>query len=176
VLRRPLLPACRLHYPGETSRAPSGSSPERTGLPRNEGGSALALRLSRPAQSSLHAAARRVAESGSPRLLSGGLHDDPLPSHRASVATGTSRRLPGRDLPPLENCALHGALHFPGAFTCSATVKVKAPQGLRNNLASPPIANHSLERRRLAITSISTLMSPRRAPIVERAGNGVDSL
>ena len=36
------LPACRLHYPGETLRAPSGSSPERNGLPRMRGGSALA--------------------------------------------------------------------------------------------------------------------------------------
>ena len=35
VLRGPLsLPACHLHYPGETLRAPSGPSPERNGLPR----------------------------------------------------------------------------------------------------------------------------------------------
>jgi hypothetical protein len=62
VLRGPLFPACRLHCPGETLRAPSGSSPERNGLPRNKGGSAPASSLSRPARSSLRAATRRVAE------------------------------------------------------------------------------------------------------------------
>ena len=100
------LPACRLHYPGETLRAPSGSSPERTGLPRMTGGSALALAISGPAQRSLRAAAHRVAEPDLLRLLSGGLHVDPLPSHHSSVATEASRRLLGRDLPPLENSRL----------------------------------------------------------------------
>ena len=55
---------------------------------------------------SLRAAARRVAEPGSPRLLSEGLHVGPLPDHHAFVATKASRRLLGRDLPPLENSRL----------------------------------------------------------------------
>ncbi len=70
---------------------------------------------------SLHAAARRVAEPGSPRLLSGGLHAGPLPGHHASVATEASRQFLGRDLPPLENSRLSRRSSF---CTCPLSSRV----------------------------------------------------
>jgi hypothetical protein len=49
-------------HPGETLRAPSGSSPEHNALPRVRGEAALASRLSGPAQRSLRPPTRRVVQ------------------------------------------------------------------------------------------------------------------
>jgi hypothetical protein len=98
--------ACYLHYPGKTLSALSGKSPERNGLPRFRGGSALALRILGPAQRSLRAAACRVAKPDYSDSIPAGSMLARYQGHHASVPTEASRRFLGRDLPPLENSRL----------------------------------------------------------------------
>ena len=91
---QPLFRTCRRHYPGGTvGCSTSFASPNGGGLPRNSGGSASALPLSRPAQRSLHVTACALAKS-----LTDPLHQKLRPIrylHGRSDCYRLERLLPG---------------------------------------------------------------------------------
>src|SRR5947208_9664847 len=78
------------------------------GLPQNHGGSAPALIVSRPAQRSL--TLRPIRSRSRLATLFTESSDSFVASAAASIATGWSEPVPGRELHPLKSSAFHGAL------------------------------------------------------------------
>jgi hypothetical protein len=165
VFRGPLFPACRLHYPGETLRAPSGSSPERNGLPRNKGGSALASSLSRPARSSLRAATRRVAE---PDYSDSSPEGFMVTRYQATMPPWLPRRpdnSSGGILPRKRTRAFHGAPH---SALVSILVNQSRPpgNGCGRTMSAPPYFG------RWRVARLWLLLGGRRGQQHDRSGAG----
>ena len=93
------LPACRRHYPGRTDGPVRSYCPIGVGLPRNSGGSAPALPVSRPAQRSL-ALRPACSPSRHATLYTEGFNGF-VASTAASIVTGRNEPAPGRDFHPL---------------------------------------------------------------------------
>ena len=92
------IPTCRVHYPGGPDRCMCRLLPCRHGLPPSGVGSAFALTLSRPAQTSL--ALRPAGSLNRPRRpLSRGFDPASCPTE-SLVSYRINRQLSGWSLPP----------------------------------------------------------------------------
>ena len=97
-ITRITIPTCRVHYPGGPDRCMCRLLPCRHGLPPSGVGSAFALTLSRPAQTSL--ALRPAGSLNRPRRpLSRGFDPASCPT-KSLVSYRINRQLSGWNLPP----------------------------------------------------------------------------
>jgi hypothetical protein len=97
-ITRITIPTCRVHYPGGPNRCMCRLLPCRRGLPHFGGGSASALTLSRPSQTSL--ALRPAGSLDHPRRpLSRGFDPTSYPAEPL-VSFQINRQLSGWNLPP----------------------------------------------------------------------------
>ena len=102
------MPACHRHYPGRSNGAVRSSFSTVSGLPCETVTSAPAIVVSGPAQRLLTLWPARSRSRLATLSIEGS--DSFVASAAASIATGWSEPVPGRELHPLKSSAFHGAL------------------------------------------------------------------
>ena len=102
------LPTCHRHYPGRSNGACSLVSLHRRRPPCEKVRSAPATVFSRPAQRLLTLWPARSPSRHATLYIESS--DNFVASAAASIATGWSEPVPGRELHPLKSSAFHGAL------------------------------------------------------------------
>ena len=122
-ITRTTFPTCRAHYPGGSSGCACRLLPRSYSLPQMAGGSASALSLSRPAQTSL--TLRPIGLLSRPRRpLSRGSSPSGCPAELL-VSFQFNRQLSGWNLPPLVIRAFgaHGQKPTSGDIGCETSVQ-----------------------------------------------------